>query len=179
MSYRITNNNGGVCWFTGLSCAGKTTQSKALYEVLSPRIKELLLLDGEQVRTFSNNDLGYTKEDRLIQLNRLQNLVKVVSDQGIFVVVAALYSNPSVLEWNRKNYKNYFEIYMEASLPTLLDRDRLNLYSDESDENNVVGKDIAWIPPINPDMIINTDNLPSPKVMAEKIINKIKFIEKV
>jgi len=179
MNYKISNNEGGVCWFTGLSCAGKTTQSKELYNTLSTGINEILLLDGEQVRTFSNNDLGYSKEDRLSQLNRLQNLVKVISNQGIFVIVAALYSNESVLEWNRLNYKNYFEIYMEASFPILLDRDRLNLYSEASDEVNVVGKDIPWIAPVNPDMIINTDNSPSPVSIAKKIIDKINFIEKI
>jgi len=177
MNYKLSNNEGGVCWFTGLSCAGKTTQSKALYSHLSSGMKEILLLDGEQVRTFSNNSLGYSKEDRILHLSSLQNLVKVISDQGIFVIVAALYSNENVLEWNKLNYKNYFEIYMDASFSVLSDRDRLGLYSEESDIVNVVGKDIIWVPPVKPDMIINTDNSPPPKLMAEKILDNISFIE--
>ena len=166
----------GVCWITGLSCSGKTTLSTALHNSLKKNMTNLILLDGDVLRDIFGNDLGHKEEDRKIQIRRLQHLSKLLSNQGLFVIVAALYSNEELLNWNRNNFKNYYEIYLEASFEVLSKRDTRGLYGPLSSELNVVGRDIKWTPPRKSDIIINTDNDPDVNKLAMQIIENIKGI---
>ena len=166
----------GVCWLTGLSCTGKTTLSKAIYNEAKKEDIGVVLLDGDQVRSAFGSDLSYTVDDRIIQFKRLQNISKILSEQGLLVIVAALYSTEKLLFWNRGNFNNYFEIYLTASTATLNKRDIRGIYDSASNRKfeNVVGKDIPWIVPKNPDLIINTDDDPDPAISASEILMNLK-----
>ena len=73
--------------------------------------------------------------------------------------------------WNRKNFKNYFEIYLDASLDLVRKRDIKGLYKkyDKGLEKNIVGLDVPWNEPQNFDLKINMDSLPT----IERVINTI------
>jgi len=164
--------NGCVVWVTGMSGAGKTTLCDALRLFLEPRLPELVVLDGDIIRQAFGNDLGYHKEDRIIQIKRLQNLAKVLSDQGQVVIVATIYSSSELLNWNRANLHDYFEIYLDASLDALRGRDTKGLYAKaESGEiTDVVGVDITWNPPASPNLVIDSDDPDQPEKLAQKVI---------
>src|SRR3990167_9076067 len=97
-----------VIWITGLSGSGKTTLSAALYSLLKPRLRGLVVLDGDMIRSAFGNDIGYRESDRVIQVKRLQNLAKLLSDQDLTVIVGVVYARPDLLEWNRRNIRDYF-----------------------------------------------------------------------
>ena len=164
-----------VIWVTGLSGAGKTTLCQALFQELKPRMPQLLALDGDIIRTVLGGGLGYREEDRVVQITRLQNLAKMLSDQGLVVLVAALYASPQLLSWNRQNIDGYYEVYLEASTESLTERDTKGLYPtpDKPGIPNVVGVDIKWHPPEAPDLKINTDNPEAPTELARRIIGLI------
>lgn len=164
-----------VIWVTGLSGSGKTTLCTKLRDLLKSTIPELVLLDGDQVRQAFGEGLGYREEDRIVQIKRIQNLALMLSNQGMVVLVAALYANPELLAWNRENLTGYFEIYLEASLEALKLRDYKGLYQGASSGTipNVVGMDIPWHSPQSPDLTVNTDELPDPEITAQRLIAAI------
>jgi adenylylsulfate kinase-like enzyme len=96
-----------------------------LEETLKEKISNLVLLDGDSVRSFFGDNLGYKKADRIRQIKRLQKISLMLYNQGSFVIVAALYSNEDLLDWNRKNISSYYEIFMEASFDVLSKRDEI------------------------------------------------------
>lgn len=161
-----------VIWVTGLSGSGKTSLCEALYRLLKPGLPELVLLDGDVIRSAFGDDLGHGEEDRRIQVKRLQNLARMLSQQGLVVMVAVLYCHPDLMRWNRQHIENYFEVYLKSSWETLRKRDRKGLYtkSDRGETANVVGIDIPWHPPAAPDLVMNTDTLESPETMARRVV---------
>lgn len=164
-----------VIWVTGLSGAGKTTLCQAIYRLLKPRLPELVLLDGDVVRAILSQDLGYRESDRIVQVKRIQGLAKCLSDQGVVVLVAALYSHPELLAWNREHFQDYVEVYLKASLETVRRRDPKALYAKASVGTmpHVVGMDIPWHEPVNPDLVINSDESESPESLAKTIVASV------
>src|SRR5580698_9930829 len=112
-----------IIWVTGISGAGKTTLCLALQRILKPKLPELVLLDGDVIRDIFGNDLGFAEADRKRQIARIQSIARELDRQDLVVLVAALYSHPSLLEWNRNNFPSYFEIYLEASISLVSSRD--------------------------------------------------------
>ena len=168
-----------VIWVTGLSGSGKTTLCNALWQLLKSRVPELLTLDGDVIRTVFGGDLGYREQDRVVQIKRLQNMAKMLSEQGLVVLVAALYASPDLLTWNRQNIGDYFEVYLEASPDILRHRDTKGLYAVDGTAAvpHVVGVDIPWHAPQAPDIKINTDNPEEPEFLARRVIAAIPYLK--
>ena len=161
-----------VIWSTGLSGAGKTTLAIALRDLLKPRFPQTVLIDGDIVREAFGVSLGYTEADRVTQISRVQRLAKILADQDLVVIVAALYCHPDLLNWNRENLKGYFEVYLDASEELLHRRDQKNLYSMAKDgrTKDVVGVDIPWHAPEHPDLLIRADEEEAPSQMALRVV---------
>lgn len=171
-----------VTWMIGLSRAGKTTLSKLLYDKLKPQTSNLVLLDGDAIRNLFGNDVDHTIEGRRRNAERISHLSKFLSDQDIHVIAAVLSIFPEWQEWNRNNIKNYQEIYIKASIDILEKRDINNLYSQakKGQIKNVVGIDIPFPEPQNPELIIenniemvNFDNILE-KILSLDAIKKIQ-----
>ena len=148
-----------VTWFIGLSRSGKSTLSKILYNKLKEKINNLVLIDGDIVRSVFGNDLGHTVEARLENARRISKLTKFLADQDIHVIAAVLSIFPEWQKWNRENIKNYSEVYLKVPMKILEQRDTNNLYlNDKKGEiKNVVGIDIPFPEPPQPDLILNND----------------------
>ena len=148
-----------VTWMIGLSRAGKTTLSKLLYDKLKPQTSNLVLLDGDAIRNLFGNDVDHTIEGRRRNAERISHLSKFLSDQNIHVIAAVLSIFPEWQEWNRNNIKNYQEIYIKVSMDILEKRDINNLYSQakKGQIKNVVGIDIPFPEPKNPELIIDNN----------------------
>jgi len=167
-------NSGKAIWITGLSGSGKTTLAKALADELNGCIRPVLL-DGDQIRELYGNDLGFDEASRKIQIGRIQRLAKWLSDQGHVVIIAALYSHPELLAWNRKNLPGYFEVYLNLPLSEVRKRDSKGLYTAALGGQmvNVVGVDIPWLAPERSDFVFDVKSIQEPRAMARKLINAI------
>jgi adenylylsulfate kinase-like enzyme len=164
-----------VIWITGLSGAGKTTLIQAIAGEVKRDLRELVLLDGDAIRQLFGNDLDYREASRVIQIKRIQGMAKFLSDQGLVVMVAALYAHPDLLRWNRDNFAGYFEVYIQASMGLVGARDSKGLYvrARRNETENVVGIDIPWHPPTDADLVLDADSGESVDVMAKRVIAAI------
>lgn len=164
-----------VIWITGISGSGKSTLCDALHAVLKPRIPELVILDGDVVREAFGGDLGYREEDRVVQITRLRGLARALSEQGLVVIVAALYAHPDLLDWNRENIPGYFEIYLDAPLSLVQARDPKGLYAKAAagEMPDVVGIDIPWHAPARPDLRIDMTGNEAPEALARRVIEAV------
>jgi adenylylsulfate kinase-like enzyme len=150
-----------VVWIIGLSGAGKTTLAKEVVAKIRNSKHNVVLIDGDMIREVFGNDIGHTLEDRRRNADRICRLCKFFDEQGIHVVCAILSLFPDSRIWNRQNIKNYFEVYIETPLKELQKRDYKGLYRkfSEGEIENVVGMDIEFIPPDNPNLTIKNNSL--------------------
>jgi adenylylsulfate kinase len=142
-----------------LSGTGKTTLARQVVERIRQLNGKVVLLDGDLIRTLFGNDVGHTIEGRRRNAQRLSVLSKFLADQGIHVVAAVLSIFPEWRRWNRENIPDYSEVYIKASMQTLLRRDIKNLYARavRGEIVNVVGVDIPFPEPENPELVIEND----------------------
>lgn len=165
-----------VVWIIGLSGAGKTTLANEVVAHVRLKQRNIVLIDGDMVREVFGNDLGHTIKDRLTNARRICQLGKLLDDQGIHVVCAILSLFPETREWNRKNLKNYYEVFIDAPIQDLVQRDEKGIYRkyNNGEIRNVAGMDIEFPRPYSADLVINNSNsrdalLVFAKAIAEKI----------
>jgi adenylylsulfate kinase len=148
-----------VIWIIGLSGTGKTTLATQVVQRIRDDNGKVVLLDGDLIRTLFGNDVDHTIDGRRRNAERLSVLSKYLADQGIDVVAAVLSIFPEWRQWNRENIENYCEVYMKASMETLLRRDIKNLYAKamRGEIKNVVGVDIPFPEPDNPELVLDNN----------------------
>ncbi len=159
-----------VVWLLGLSGAGKTTLARALQAEIAGRVPTVIL-DGDAIREAVGDGLGFAEADRREQIGRLGRFARLLSEQGLVVIVAAVYSSPDLLAWNREHLPGYREVYLRASLDSLRSRDLKSLYRRAlaGDIGDVVGVQIAWQPPQSPDLTLEMDDAEAPEVLARRV----------
>ena len=148
-----------IIWIIGLSDSGKTTLANKIISNVRKKGRKIIHLDGDAVRELYDNDLGHTIEDRKLNSHRICKICKYLDDQNIDVVVSILSIFPESRMWCRDNLSSYFEIYIKVSLKTLKNRDSKNLYKkyNQGIIKNVVGCDLEFKVPENPDLVIQNE----------------------
>ena len=165
-----------VIWFIGKSASGKTLFGQKLYNAIKVNFQNIVFLDGDLLRSAISKDLGHSKEDRYISEERRSKLSKILSDQGIHVIMSGISNEPEIREWNKKNIKDYLEIYLKTDKNTLYRRDPKGIYKNyfKVEMNNVVGEDIVFQEPISPWMTINNNSDNNSKEIIDSIVIKLK-----
>lgn len=168
-----TSATGVVYWFTGLSGAGKTTIASLFYKKLTQVSPCSIFLDGDHLRETIADDLGYGSEDRLRAAMRYSRLCKLISDQGLNVVCATISMFHECREWNRGNIKLYKEFYIKVPIDALVQRDSKNIYSRalNNEITDVLGVDLEFEEPNNPDVVIENNETIAPSAIADKLFD--------
>ena len=157
---------GTVYFFTGLSGAGKSTLGGEFYRRRKAKNNATVKLDGDQIRPVYLDGIGYSDADRVIGAKRTFRVAKMLSDQGIDVVVCSICMYSEVRDWNRANIPNYQEIYVRVTKDTLYRRDQKGLYSAG---HEVVGVDLPFDEPKHPDFIIDNDGDETPEALVDRL----------
>ena len=170
-----------VIWITGISGSGKSTIAMALMKLFKNKVPELINIDGDTIREVFDEKIGYLENDRKKHINRIQRLCLLLDKQEQVIITSALYSNKDILSWNRKNFSEYYEIYLDASIELVQKRDTKGLYSkyEKGLEKNIVGLDIPWHKPENPDLKIDFKNNYTVEEVVKKIIEIVPKFRKL
>ena len=168
-----------IIWITGISGSGKTTIAEGIISKYKKILPTLINVDGDLVREFFENNLQYDEESRIKQIKRIQRISKFLEKQQLILIVSALYSNPGLLKWNRENFLNYYEIFLDAPLELVKKRDPKKLYKKfaSGKEKNIVGIDIPWHAPLQYDLKINMNKNTSIDDVIKKITSKIALFK--
>lgn len=162
---------GIVYWITGLAGSGKTTIGNALYYKLR-KYSTVVLLDGDILKNIINGGgIGYTKGERLERAKRYSLLCKMLSSQGINVIICTISMFNEIREWNRCNFEYYMEIFLDVSMEVLRTRDKRGMYLSTKPQDELPGLHYEAEFPKEPDIILNTDGSISVQECIEKILN--------
>jgi adenylyl-sulfate kinase len=167
---------GKLIWITGLSGAGKTTIGTEVYNMLKKEYLNVVFLDGDIIREILGNDLGHGIIDRKKNAVRISKMCEFLTNQNIHVVCATMSLFKEIHELNRKSIKQYYEIFIDVDINELIARDSKGLYARaiKGEINNVMGVDLEYDKPSNPDAVIdNSTNRVSIKDKALMIIEKV------
>ena len=168
---------GFVLWMTGLSGAGKTTVALVLEKELKARGVKIERLDGDVVRESLTRDLGFSKEDRSKNIERITFVAKLLSRNGVGCVCSFISPYQSVRDHVRTNTTNFLEVYIDAPLDVVIDRDVKGLYKKAlaGEIPNFTGISDPFEAPENPDIHIRTDQQ-TPEESAAEIIAQLESL---
>jgi len=170
----LNGHSGGLIWFTGLSGSGKSTLAHAVEEKLHSLCVRSYVLDGDNIRTGLNKDLGLTPEDRKENIRRIAEVAKIMVDAGLLVFAAFIAPYRQSREYVRKLMADwpYYEVYVKCSIEVCAKRDPKGLYkkAGEGKITNMTGISDPYEEPEHPDLIIDTDKLDL-KQCVDKVIN--------
>jgi adenylylsulfate kinase len=161
---------GAILWLTGLSGAGKTTIAHNLAQKLQTRSYPTEILDGDIVRIYLSQGLGFSKQDRDINVRRIGFVANLLSRNGIIAIVAAISPYRQVREELKKTSTNFIEIYVHAPIAVCESRDVKGLYAlaRAGQIQHFTGISDPYEEPINPEIICQTDQF-----TVEQCVNQV------
>jgi cytidine diphosphoramidate kinase len=162
-------------WITGLSATGKTTLSTLLVEHMRLSGKKVIQLDGDELRQVLADE-SYTREVRIALAMRYSRLCRLLSSQGVDVIIAVIGLFKEIHEWNRENIPNYVEVFVDTPLDELKKRDPKGIYKrfESGEIENVAGLDLKVDFPVNPDVHLKWSSNRTIDSMFQELLNNIK-----
>lgn len=120
-----------MVWFTGLSGSGKSTIAIALERELHQRGLLCRILDGDNIRSGINNNLGFSAEDRVENIRRIAEVSKLFIDTGVITIAAFISPNNELREMASSiiGKENFLEIYVNTPIEECERRDVKGLYA--------------------------------------------------
>jgi len=171
------NHQGFTLWFTGLSGAGKSTISAMIEQRLRDAGAKVEMLDGDVVRENLSKGLGFSKEERDINIRRIGFVCELLSRNGVITLVAAISPYRAVREEVRARIPNFVEIYVECPLEVVAGRDVKGLYkkAQAGEIPNFTGVSDPYEAPLRPEVVIHSD-AETPEESAEKVWAKLRAL---
>jgi len=168
-------SSGTLYWLTGLAGAGKTTLGRLLINRIRENNPRSVFLDGDLLRDVFDIDGGVKPAERLQLAMRYARLCRDLTEQNLDVVCCTISLFPEVWNWNRRNIPGYREIYVRVPMDILQRRDVKGLYSaaQKGDIQNVVGVDLPFNEPTEPDLIIDNDGSSDPENISSQILEAL------
>jgi len=156
---RLKSQTPKVVWLTGLPGSGKSTIADAVEARLHALGMHTYVLDGDNVRTGLNKDLGFTPEDRAENVRRVAEAAKLMVDAGLVVVVALV----SPFRADRRAAKEIFEdgdfleVFVQTPVDVCAERDPKGLYAKAASGTlpNMTGVGQGYEEPEDPDMVLD------------------------
>jgi adenylyl-sulfate kinase len=167
----LCNQKGFTLWFTGLSGAGKTTIAKLVEEQMRARGLRVERLDGDIVRQGLTRDLGFSKEDRDKNIERVTFVAKLLTRNNVGVLCAFISPYRARRELSRQEIGEFIEVYVECPLEECARRDVKGMYAKAlaGEIPNFTGVSDPYEPPENPEIVCHTAE-ETPEESAAKIM---------
>jgi adenylylsulfate kinase len=153
---------GATVWLTGLPSAGKTTIAHALAERLRGDGDRVEVLDGDETREFLSAGLGFSREDRHTNVQRIGFVAELLASHGVTVLVPVIAPYADSREAVRKRHQaegtGYLEVHVAAPVEVCAVRDVKGLYAKQAagEISGLTGVDDPYEPPEAPDLRIES-----------------------
>lgn len=164
---KINKSKGIVFWITGLPGSGKTLLANLIKKEINIIYGKSIVVSGDDLRKIFNLK-NYTSSERKKYLVYYNKFCKFISDQKINIIFAVVGLYDFIRKQNRKNLKNYVEIFIDTDIKKIIKFNKKSVYNKKK---NLVGIHIKAQFPKKPDIIIKND-LKTKKDKLKKILIK-------
>ncbi len=175
------NQHAKVIWITGLSGSGKSTLASGLEKALAEKGYFTQVLDGDNIRSGINNNLGFTDEDRTENIRRISEINKLFLNCGIITINAFISPTNNIRHMAKEiiGKDDFIEVFVDAPVEVCIKRDPKGLYKKalSGEIKNFTGISSPFDRPDNADLTINTSELSINEGIQkalEYIINKVE-----
>jgi adenylylsulfate kinase len=166
------DHQGFTLWLTGLPRSGKSTVAGLVAGRLrSLGVERIEVLDGDVVREGLCKDLGFSRADRTENIRRIALVSKLLTRNGVAVVVAAISPYREDRELAREEIQSFVEVWAKASVDACAERDYKGLYEKarRGEITNLTGVNDPYEEPEDADLVLDTEN-DSPEASAEQVM---------
>jgi adenylylsulfate kinase len=175
-----TRGGGFTLWFTGLSGSGKSTIAHIVGPLLDERGHVVEYLDGDTVRTHLSKGLGFSKEDRDTNIERIGWVAARLTRHGAAVIAAAISPYIETREKAREmveQFGPFVEVYVKASVDECARRDVKGLYEKafKGEITGFTGVDDPYEEPPSPEVVVDTEGQ-TPEESAQAIVDKLEVL---
>lgn len=168
----LLKQRGIMIWFTGLSGSGKSTIAIALERELHKRGLLCRILDGDNIRSGINNNLGFNEADRVENIRRIAEVSKLFVDTGIITIAAFISPNNDIRKMAADivGAESFVEVYVSTPLEECERRDVKGLYAKarKGEIQNFTGISAPFEAPEHPSLALDTS-----KLSLEESVNKL------
>jgi adenylylsulfate kinase len=168
----MSDSKGFTLWLTGLPRSGKSTVAGLVAGRLrAAGIQNVELLDGDIVREGLCRDLGFSREDRTENIRRISFVSKLLTRNGVAVIVAAISPYREDRELAREEIQEFVEVWCKASIDACAERDYKGLYekAKRGEITNLTGVNDPYEEPEDADLVLDTEG-ESPEQSAEHVM---------
>lgn len=146
-----------VIWLIGISGAGKTTLGNKLHEYYKNKNKNSFILDGDLIREFYDNDLGFSKEDRVANIKRIMLSAHVLEKNNVIPIVCNISPFESLRDFAREKFDDYNEIFLQKNLEIAKNNDVKGVYKENLMNTSLVGIDLIFEEPKHSNLVLEVD----------------------
>ncbi|MFX1233501.1 MAG: adenylyl-sulfate kinase [Promethearchaeota archaeon] len=173
-------HKGFTLWFTGLPCSGKTVLADAVAKDLKDRGMKVERLDGDIVRKSLTRDLGFSEEDRNMNIERVTFVAKLLTRNGVAVLASFVSPYNKIRDYSRKEIGDYILVYVKCSLEVCEQRDVKGMFAKAraGQIKDFTGIDHPFEVPNHADIIVETDKQTveeSKKIILDEL-NKMGYL---
>ena len=156
---------GFTVWLTGLSGSGKSSIAESLASALEARARTVDVLDGDVVRRHLSKGLGFSREDRDANIERIAWVASRLTRLGGAVIVAAISPYEAARRTARalvEPHGAFIEVHVATPLTVCESRDPKGLYARAraGELKGFTGIDDPYEPPPRPDLTLDTTSRP-------------------
>ncbi len=168
-------HKGFTLWFTGLACSGKSVLADAVAEDLKERDMKVERLDGDIVRKSLTRDLGFSDDDRRMNIERVTFVSKLLTRNGVAVLASFISPFNDIRRYSREEIGSYLLVYVKCSLQECEKRDVKGMYAKAraGEIKKFTGIDSPFEEPDTADIIVETDKQ-TVEESKKIIINSLK-----
>ncbi len=157
----MSDQKGFTVWFTGLSGSGKSTIAEMLFHEFQARGLKTEILDGDVVRTNLSKGLGFSKEDRDTNINRIGFVANLLTRNGVATICCPISPYKQTRDANRELIGTFVEVYVHATVEEIAaNRDPKGLYAKalagQMPGFTGVDPDAPYEIPENPELVVDT-----------------------
>ncbi len=173
-------HKGFTLWFTGLPCSGKSVLADAVADNLKARGMKVERLDGDIVRKSLTRDLGFSEEDRNMNIERVTFVAKLLTRNGVAVLASFVSPYNKIRSYSRNEIGAFILVYVKCSLEECESRDVKGMYAKAraGEIKDFTGIDHPFEEPNKLDILVETDkqNVEESTELIIKALDKMGYL---